>query len=81
MEGSVDFRILEDKWTAVSADDRRWEATSQYRAMSSSVLTNTESNHDNVVLPCRSAQFEHTVVITSDGVDILTKLPAEECVS
>jgi len=26
---------------------------------------------------CRSAQFEHTVVITSDGVDILTKLPEE----
>ncbi|KAJ3595301.1 hypothetical protein NHX12_004605 [Muraenolepis orangiensis] len=25
----------------------------------------------------RSAQFEHTVVITSDGVDILTKLPEE----
>lgn len=40
-----------------------------------------ESNHVNVVLPCRSAQFEHTVVITSDGVDILTRLPEEECVS
>lgn len=39
-----------------------------------------ESTHVNVVLPCRSAQFEHTVVITSDGVDILTKLPDEECV-
>lgn len=26
---------------------------------------------------CRSAQFEHTVAITSDGVDILTKLPEE----
>lgn len=51
MEGSVDFRILGDKWTAVSADDKR------------------------------SAQFEHTVVITSDGVDILTRLPEEECVS
>lgn len=25
----------------------------------------------------RSAQFEHTVVITSDGVEILTKLPEE----
>lgn len=33
------------------------------------------------VLPmclCRSAQFEHTVVITADGVDILTKLPEED---
>lgn len=33
MEGSVDFRILEDKWTAVSADDRRWAVTSQYVAV------------------------------------------------
>ncbi|CAL8281413.1 unnamed protein product [Lota lota] len=47
MEGSSEFRILRDKWTAVSADDKR------------------------------SAQFEHTVVITSDGVDVLTKLPEE----
>uniref|UniRef100_A0A4W6EZ83 Methionine aminopeptidase n=1 Tax=Lates calcarifer TaxID=8187 RepID=A0A4W6EZ83_LATCA len=47
MEGSPEFRILKDKWTAVSADDKR------------------------------SAQFEHTVVITSDGVEILTKLPEE----
>ncbi|XP_071217322.1 methionine aminopeptidase 1D, mitochondrial-like isoform X2 [Salvelinus alpinus] len=48
MEGSSEFRILKDKWTAVSADDKR------------------------------SAQFEHTVVITTDGVDILTKLPEED---
>nr|XP_061795561.1 methionine aminopeptidase 1D, mitochondrial-like [Nerophis lumbriciformis] len=47
MEGSAEFKILKDKWTAVSADDKR------------------------------SAQFEHTVVITSDGVEILTKLPEE----
>ncbi|XP_056276471.1 methionine aminopeptidase 1D, mitochondrial isoform X3 [Pseudoliparis swirei] len=47
MDGSAEFRILKDKWTAVTADDKR------------------------------SAQFEHTVVITSDGVDILTKLPEE----
>ncbi|XP_024922116.1 methionine aminopeptidase 1D, mitochondrial isoform X1 [Cynoglossus semilaevis] len=51
MEGSVEFRILKDKWTAVSVDDKR------------------------------SAQFEHTVVITSDGVDILTKLPEENNVT
>ncbi|CAL1579866.1 unnamed protein product [Knipowitschia caucasica] len=48
MEGSPEFRILNDKWTAISADDKR------------------------------SAQFEHTVVITADGVDILTKLPNED---
>ncbi|XP_023821182.2 methionine aminopeptidase 1D, mitochondrial [Oryzias latipes] len=47
MEGSAEFRILKDKWTAVSADDKR------------------------------SAQFEHTVIIASDGVEILTKLPGE----
>ncbi|XP_062383610.1 methionine aminopeptidase 1D, mitochondrial [Sardina pilchardus] len=47
MEGSAEFHILKDKWTAVSVDDKR------------------------------SAQFEHTVVITSDGVEILTKLPEE----
>lgn len=33
------------------------------------------------VLSCRSAQFEHTVVITADGVDILTKLPEESSAS
>lgn len=48
MEGSSEFKILKDKWTAVSVDDKR------------------------------SAQFEHTVVITSDGVEILTKLPDED---
>lgn len=48
MEGTSEFRILSDKWTAVSVDDKR------------------------------SAQFEHTVVITSDGVEILTKLPEED---
>lgn len=37
--------------------------------------------HVHAVLQCRSAQFEHTVVITSNGVDILTKLPEEGCVS
>ncbi|XP_068196829.1 methionine aminopeptidase 1D, mitochondrial isoform X2 [Antennarius striatus] len=47
MEGSVEFRILRDNWTTVTADDKM------------------------------TAQFEHTVVITSDGVDILTKLPEE----
>lgn len=29
MEGSVDFRILGDKWTAVSADDKRWAVHNQ----------------------------------------------------
>ncbi|XP_061653924.1 methionine aminopeptidase 1D, mitochondrial isoform X4 [Phyllopteryx taeniolatus] len=48
MEGSAEFKILKDKWTAVSVDNKR------------------------------SAQFEHTVVITSDGVEILTKLPEED---
>ncbi|XP_061152112.1 methionine aminopeptidase 1D, mitochondrial isoform X2 [Syngnathus typhle] len=47
MEGCAEFHILKDKWTAVSADDKR------------------------------SAQFEHTVVITYDGVEILTQLPEE----
>ncbi|XP_078537691.1 methionine aminopeptidase 1D, mitochondrial [Lissotriton helveticus] len=42
MEGSPEFRILEDKWTAVSVDNKR------------------------------SAQFEHTVIITRDGAEILT---------
>ncbi|KAG9329832.1 hypothetical protein JZ751_028941 [Albula glossodonta] len=48
MEGSPEFAILKDRWTAISIDDKR------------------------------SAQFEHTVVITSDGVEILTKLPDED---
>ncbi|XP_069081437.1 methionine aminopeptidase 1D, mitochondrial isoform X1 [Pleurodeles waltl] len=47
MEGSSEFRILEDKWTAVSVDNKR------------------------------SAQFEHTVVITRDGAEILTALPGD----
>ncbi|XP_043931471.1 methionine aminopeptidase 1D, mitochondrial isoform X2 [Protopterus annectens] len=45
MEGSPEFKILDDKWTAVSLDNKR------------------------------SAQFEHTVVITSHGAEILTKIP------
>ncbi|XP_053326477.1 methionine aminopeptidase 1D, mitochondrial isoform X2 [Spea bombifrons] len=47
MEGSPGYKILKDKWTAVSTDDKR------------------------------SAQFEHTIVITSEGAEILTKLPHE----
>ncbi|XP_061464478.1 methionine aminopeptidase 1D, mitochondrial isoform X4 [Rhineura floridana] len=47
MEGSSEFKILEDKWTAVSVDDRR------------------------------SAQFEHTIVITSRGAEILTQVAGE----
>lgn len=30
MEGSVDFRILGDKWTAVSADNKRWALNNRY---------------------------------------------------
>ncbi|XP_005415919.1 methionine aminopeptidase 1D, mitochondrial [Geospiza fortis] len=47
MEGSPEFKILEDKWTAISVDNKR------------------------------SAQFEHTLVITSEGAEILTKLVEE----
>ncbi|XP_040827651.1 methionine aminopeptidase 1D, mitochondrial isoform X1 [Ochotona curzoniae] len=46
-EGSPEFQVLEDGWTAVSLDNQR------------------------------SAQFEHTVLITSRGAHILTKLPHE----
>ncbi|XP_048390729.1 methionine aminopeptidase 1D, mitochondrial isoform X2 [Stegostoma tigrinum] len=48
MEGSTEFRILQDGWTALSADG------------------------------LRSAQFEHTIAITSKGAEILTKLPEED---
>ncbi|XP_048882167.1 methionine aminopeptidase 1D, mitochondrial isoform X2 [Brienomyrus brachyistius] len=47
MEGLPEFKILKDKWTAISVDDKR------------------------------SAQFEHTVVITANGVEVLTMLPHE----
>ncbi|XP_043850316.1 methionine aminopeptidase 1D, mitochondrial isoform X5 [Dromiciops gliroides] len=47
VEGSPEFKVLEDKWTAVSTDNKR------------------------------SAQFEHTIVITSGGAEILTKLLEE----
>eukprot|EP00062_Callorhinchus_milii_P005811 gi/632945675/ref/XP_007888183.1/ PREDICTED: methionine aminopeptidase 1D, mitochondrial isoform X2 [Callorhinchus milii] len=47
MEGSPEFKILKDGWTAISNDN------------------------------LRSAQFEHTIVITSEGAEILTKLPEE----
>ncbi|KAJ7415564.1 Methionine aminopeptidase 1D, mitochondrial [Willisornis vidua] len=47
MEGSPEFKILKDKWTAISVDNKR------------------------------SAQFEHTIVITSEGAEILTKLVEE----
>lgn len=29
MEGSVEFKILKDKWTAVSADDKRYVEDNQ----------------------------------------------------
>ncbi|XP_065493376.1 methionine aminopeptidase 1D, mitochondrial isoform X2 [Caloenas nicobarica] len=47
MEGSPEFKILKDKWTAISVDNKR------------------------------SAQFEHTIVITSEGAEILSKLVEE----
>ncbi|XP_066493758.1 methionine aminopeptidase 1D, mitochondrial isoform X3 [Tiliqua scincoides] len=47
MEGSSEFRILRDQWTAVSVDNKR------------------------------SAQFEHTIVITPRGAEILTQLAEE----
>ncbi|CAI5762153.1 methionine aminopeptidase 1D, mitochondrial isoform X1 [Podarcis lilfordi] len=47
MEGSYEFKILKDNWTAVSVDNKR------------------------------SAQFEHTVVITSRGAEILTQVAGE----
>ncbi|XP_034642000.1 methionine aminopeptidase 1D, mitochondrial isoform X1 [Trachemys scripta elegans] len=47
MEGSPEFKTLEDKWTAVSVDNKR------------------------------SAQFEHTIVITSGGAEILTEVLEE----
>uniref|UniRef100_A0A5F8GZK0 Methionine aminopeptidase n=1 Tax=Monodelphis domestica TaxID=13616 RepID=A0A5F8GZK0_MONDO len=47
VEGSPEFKVLEDKWTVVSTDDKR------------------------------SAQFEHTIVITAGGAEILTKLLEE----
>ncbi|KFV84851.1 hypothetical protein N308_13178, partial [Struthio camelus australis] len=47
MEGSPEFKILEDKWTAISVDNKR------------------------------SAQFEHTIVITSEGAEILSKVEEE----
>nr|XP_033800846.1 methionine aminopeptidase 1D, mitochondrial isoform X2 [Geotrypetes seraphini] len=47
MEGSPEFKILEDGWSAVSVDAKR------------------------------SAQFEHTIVITPGGAEILTKLSEE----
>ncbi|XP_067155163.1 methionine aminopeptidase 1D, mitochondrial [Apteryx mantelli] len=47
MEGSPEFKILEDKWTAISVDNKR------------------------------SAQFEHTIVITSEGAEILSQVEEE----
>uniref|UniRef100_A0A8D2LWL5 Methionine aminopeptidase n=2 Tax=Varanus komodoensis TaxID=61221 RepID=A0A8D2LWL5_VARKO len=47
MEGSSEFRILGDNWTAVSLDNKR------------------------------SAQFEHTIAITSRGAEILTRVAGE----
>ncbi|NXL93913.1 MAP12 aminopeptidase, partial [Alectura lathami] len=46
-EGSPEFKILKDKWTAISVDNKR------------------------------SAQFEHTIVITSVGAEILSKVVEE----
>lgn len=80
MEGSAEFRILKDKWTAVSADDKRYEMMMGGQKYTFSWVEghkNLTSSSVFYLHSCRSAQFEHTVVITSDGVDILTKLPEE----
>jgi methionyl aminopeptidase len=42
--GAPDVRMLDDEWTAVTADGRR------------------------------SAHFEHTILITEDGPEILTRI-------
>ena len=47
-QGSREILLLEDGWTAISADGSR------------------------------SAQFEHTVLITEDGVEILTEYRPED---
>ncbi|EGD78862.1 methionine aminopeptidase 1D [Salpingoeca rosetta] len=48
-EGSPEFRILADEWTAVTLDGQR------------------------------SAQAEHTVLITEEGVEVLTRRKDEDC--
>ena len=48
LQGARDILLLEDGWTAISADGSR------------------------------SAQFEHTVLITEDGVEILTEHRPED---
>ena len=43
--GTVNYKIWDDKWTAVTADGRR------------------------------TAQFEHTILVTADGAEVLTGGP------
>ena len=50
-QGSKEILLLEDGWTAISADGSR------------------------------SAQFEHTVLITEDGVEVLTEHRPEDDVA
>lgn len=82
--------MLEDSWTVVSLDNQRCLLSAPLLL---NCIEKAGSSHDAGELlipappaleladPClvffRSAQFEHTVLITSRGAQILTKLPHE----
>nr|XP_020039510.1 methionine aminopeptidase 1D, mitochondrial isoform X2 [Castor canadensis] len=85
-EGSPEFKVLEDAWTVVSLDNQRCMLSALlalkivpegkisvmgFRAARTLACVLTSA------LCFRSAQFEHTVLITSGGAKILTKLPYE----
>ena len=82
--------MLEDSWTVVSVDNQRCLLSARLLL---NCIGRAGSSHDagelripappalelaHLCLVCfRSAQFEHTVLITSRGAQILTKLPHE----
>ncbi|KAF3824376.1 hypothetical protein GH733_008661 [Mirounga leonina] len=89
-EGCPEFKVLEDAWTVVSVDNQRCllslslllndmgrEGWSDGSRVLLFPAPPARAPSDRCGVCFRSAQFEHTVLITSGGVQILTKLPHE----
>jgi hypothetical protein len=75
-EGSPEFKVLEDAWTVVSLDNQRC-LPCDFWTVGEREGRGTLQCPDSSPVCFRSAQFEHTVLITPRGVEILTKLPQE----
>jgi methionine aminopeptidase len=66
VEGDNKIAVWEDSWTAVTVDGSR------YVIDPSNMHLRCNSHLTSLDVDVRAAQFEHEVLITSSGVEILT---------